>query len=327
MKRREFITLLGGAVVSWPLKARAQQTAMPVVGFLHSAPSSYIAQFAPAVRQGLHEAGYDEGRNVAIEYRSAEGQYDRLPGLVAELVDRKVAVILAAGGSDPAKAAKAATSTIPIVFVSAADPVKAGLVASFNRPGGNVTGVSLIGSALEAKRLELVSQFVPGAVSIGVLINPMYPDADRQLHELQDAAGVIKRQLHIVRASTEGDIGPAFASVAQQGAGALLVTQDPLFNGRRELLVALAAWHRLPVIYSQREFVEIGGLVSYGTHFADGYRQAGIYAGKILKGTRPTDLPVTQPTRFELVINLKAAKALGLDVPDKLLALADEVIE
>jgi putative ABC transport system substrate-binding protein len=300
---------------------------MPVVGFLHSASSSYSTQFAPAVRQGLNEAGYIEGRNVMIEYRSAEGQYDRLPGLAADLVERNVAVILAAGGSDPAKAAKEATATIPIVFVSAADPVKAGLVASLNRPGRNITGVSLIGSALEAKRLELLSELVAGTASIGVLVNPSYPDADRQLRELQEAADVIKRQIDIVRASTESEIETAFASVARLGAGALLVTQDALFNGRRELLVALAARHKLPAIYNQREYVAIGGLVSYGTHFADAYRQGGVYVGKILKGAKPADLPVMQPTRFELAINLKTAKALGLDLPDKLLALADEVIE
>jgi putative tryptophan/tyrosine transport system substrate-binding protein len=326
MRRREFIAGLGSAA-AWPLAALGQQTAMPVVGYLTSRSLESDVSMLAAFRRGLNEAGYVEGQNVAIEHRSAEGQYDGLPSIVADLVKRKVAVILAAGGSDPAKVAKAATATIPIVFVSAADPVKAGLVASLNRPGGNVTGVSLIGSALEAKRLELLSQFVPEAASIGVLVNPMYPDSDLQLRELQGAASVIKRQIHIVRASTEPDIDKAFATVAQQGVAALLVTQDPFLISQREQFVALGARYKLPSIYSQREYVEIGGLVSYGTDFADGYRQAGIYVGKILKGASPVDLPVMQPTKFELVINLKTAKALGLTIPEPLLATADEVME
>ena len=318
---------LGGAAAAWPLAARAQQPAMPVVGFLSSASPATWASFVAGFRKGLNEAGFIDGQNVTIEYRWAEGQYDRLPGLAADLVNRKVAVILAAGGSDPAKAAKAATATIPIIFVSAADPVRAGIVTSFNRPGGNVTGVSLLGSALEAKRLGLLNEITPGAASIGVLVNPNYPDADLQLRELQEAAGVIKRQIIIVRASTEAEIDAAFATVAQQGAAALLVTQDPFLNSRREQLVALAARHKLAAIYSVREVTEIGGLVSYGTHFADGFRQAGIYAGKILKGASPADLPVMQPTKFEFVINLKTAKTLGLTIPPHLQQLADEVIE
>ncbi|MFI5014459.1 MAG: ABC transporter substrate-binding protein [Hyphomicrobiales bacterium] len=327
MRRREVIRLIGGATAAWPLRLNAQQPAMPVVGFLHSLSSSYIEHFAHAFRQGLNETGYSEGRNVAIEYRTTDGQPDRLPGLVAELIDRKVAVILAAGGSDPAKVAKAATTTIPIVFVSAADPIKAGLVASLGRPGGNVTGVSLLGSSLEAKRLELLHQLVPAAPSIGVLVNPKYPDADLQLRELQQAASVMKLQIHIVRASTDSDLETAFASVVQLGAGAVLIVQDVLFNSRRERLVALAASHKLPAIYNQREFAEVGGLASYGTDFANGYRQSGIYVGKILEGAKPADLPVVQPTKFELVINLKTAKVLGLDIPPMLLARADEVIE
>jgi putative ABC transport system substrate-binding protein len=244
--------------------------------------------------------------------------------LAADLVNRKVAVILAAGGSDPAKAA---TATIPIIFVSAGDPVKAGIVTSFNRPGGNITGVSLLGAAFEAKRLVLLNEITPGTASIGVLVNPNYPDADLRLRELQEAAGVIKRQINIVRASTEAEIDAAFAAAAQQGAVALLVTQDPFLNSRREQVVALAARHKLPAIFSVREITEIGGLVRYGTHFADGFRQAGIYAGKILKGASPADLPVMQPTKFEFVINLKTAKTLGLTVPASLILLADEVIE
>ena len=286
-----------------------------------------MRNYVAAVRRGLSETGYVEGRNVTIEYRWAEGHYDRLPGLAADLVNRKVAVILAAGGSDPAKAAKAATATIPIVFVSAGDPVKAGIVTSFNRPGGNVTGVSLLGSALEAKRLGLLHEITPGAASIGVLVNPKYPDAELQLRELQEAAGVIKRQIIIVRASTESEIDTAVASVAQQGAGALFVASDLLFASRRERMVTLMARHKLPASYNQREFAEIGGLVSYGTDFADGYRQAGIYVGKILKGASPADLPVMQPTKFELVINLKTAKALGITLPSGILSIADEVIE
>jgi putative ABC transport system substrate-binding protein len=281
---------------------------MPVIGFLHSGSSEYMGGFGPAVRQGLNVTGYNEGQNVVIEYRAAEGQYDRLPGLVADLVKRKVAVILAAGGSDPAKAAKAATATIPIVFISAADPVKVGIVTSLSRPGGNVTGVSLLGSALEAKRLGLLHQLVPGAASVGVLINPKYPGSDLQLREVQDAASAIKRQINIAHASTEAEIDAAISTLAREGSAALLVAQDPFFGSRREQLVALAARYKLPAIYYQNEYAKAGGLVSYGTDFADGYRQAGIYVGRILKGEKPADLPVVQPTKFELVINLKTAK-------------------
>jgi putative ABC transport system substrate-binding protein len=289
---------------------------------------SYIARFAtPAVRQGLSETGYIEGQNVTVEYRLADGQYDRLPGLAADLVDRKVAVILAAGGSDPAKLAKAATTTIPIVFISAADPVKAGVVTNFSRPEANVTGVSLIGSALEAKRVELLEQLVPGVPLIGVLVNPKYPDAELQIREVQEAAGATKRQIDIVLASTESEIDTAFATLVQRGVGALVIVQDVFFNSRRELLVTLAARYKLPAIYNQREYAEIGGLISYGTQFADGYRQAGVYVGKILNGANPSDLPIMQPTKFEMMINIKTAKTLGLEIPPQLLARADEVIE
>ena len=282
---------------------------------------------SPAVRQGLSETGYVEGQNVAVEYRLAEGQYDRLPSLVTDLVNRNVSVILAVGGSEPVRLAKAATNKIPIVFVSAADPVRAGVVTSFSHPEGNVTGVSLIGSALEAKRLELMQQLVAGASLTGVLVNQRYPDADLQVREAQEAANAMKRRIEIVRASTESELELAFAALAQRGTDALLVTQDVFFNSRRELLVTLAARYKLPAIYNQREFAEVGGLMSYGTHFADGYRQAGVYVGKILKGASPRDLPILQPTKFEFVINLTTAKTLGLEVPPTLLVRADEVIE
>jgi putative ABC transport system substrate-binding protein len=327
MHRRDFLGVLGGAAVAWPVVARAQKPAMPIVGVLSSLTSSVISIRAVAFRQGLKETGYVEGQNLLIEYRMAEGQYDRLPKLAAELVLRGVNVIFAAGGSDPAKAAMAATSTIPIVFLSAADPVSAGIVESLNRPGGNVTGVSLLGSVLEAKRLGLLREIIPAAASISVLVNPQFPDVDLQLRELQKAAGVIKQSINIERASTEAEIDRAFATIAQKGGDALLVAQDAFFNSRREQIVALEARYKLPVIYDQRESAEIGGLISYGTDFSNQYRQAGIYVGKILKGAKPADLPVLQPTKFELVINLKTAKALGLTVPPALLTSADQVIE
>ena len=324
--RRQFISAIGGATVAWPLAARAQP-AMPVIGFLSSLSSSYITSRMPPFRQGLNELGYVEGQNVAIEYRLAEGQYDRLPGLAADLIDRKVAVIVAAGGTDPAKAAKAATATIPIVFVSAADPVKAGIVTSLNQPDGNVTGVSVLGSVVEAKRVGLLNEIVPGAAPIGVLLNPTYPDADVELKQAQDAARAINRQLIIVRATTDTEIDAAFATFARQGAGALLVTADVLFASRREQLVSLAARFKLPAIYSQREFAETGGLISYAPDYAAGYRQAGNYIGQVLKGAKPTELPIMQSTKFELIVNLKTAKAFGIVLPPTLLATADDVIE
>jgi putative ABC transport system substrate-binding protein len=327
MRRRDFIKVIAGSAAALPLAARAQQMAMPVIGYLQSASTSYFAQFSDAVRQGLNEIGYVEGQNVAIERRSAEGHYDRLAALAAGLVDRQVAVILATGGSDPAKAAKAATSNIPIVFVSAADPVRTGLVASLNRPGGNVTGVSLLASALDAKKLGLLRELAPKASTIGVLINPDYPSANSQREEAQQAAGRLGLRLLMLSARADGEIDLAFASAAKQGADALLVATDPFLLSRRERLVALAARYAVPAIYAQREVVTAGGLISYGPHFWDGYRQAGAYVGRVLKGEKPADLPVLQPTKFELVINLKTAKALGLEVPDRLLALADEVIE
>ena len=327
MRRREFISLLGGAMASWPLATRAQQPGLPVIGFVHGASPGYFAQMAPGFSQGLKEAGYIAGQNLAIEYRWADGHNDRLPVLAAELVARRVAIIVAAGGTRPALAAKAATSTIPIVFVSAADPIRTGLVASLNRPGGNVTGVSLIGSALEAKKLGLLHEVAPRVSTIAALIDPDYPDAKSQLDDVQAAAGRIGVQLVTLSANREGAIDAAFVTLVQRGADALIVGEDVLFAALKEQIVALAARHAIPAIYFQKEFVTAGGLISYGPHFADGYRQAGVYVGRILKGEKPGDLPVVQPTKFEMVINLKTAKALGLEVPPTLLVLADEVIE
>ena len=325
MKRREFITLFGGIAAAWPLAARAQQPAMPVVGFLNGGTPDGYAVYVTGFLQGLNESGYVEGKNVTVDYQWARGQYDRLQVMAADLVRRKVAVI--AANTPAAPVAKAATTEIPIVFVSTGDPVMLGLVTSFNRPGGNVTGVGLLGSELETKRLELLHQLVPGTTPIGVLVNPTNPAADLQLRELQGAAGAIKRQIDIVRASTAFDIETAFEIAAQKGAGALLVVQDPFYNSRREQLVALAAHHKQPVFYPLREFAEIGGLVSYGHNLIDEYRQMGVYAGRILKGEKPADLPVVQPTKFEFVINLKTIKTLGLTMPPQLLATVDAVIE
>jgi len=262
-----------------------------------------------------------------IEYHSVEGQSSRLPGVVTDLIDRKVAVIVAVGGTDPAKTAKAATTTIPIVFISAADPLGAGIVTRLNRPEGNITGISILGTSLEAKRLGLLHDIVPGTSVIGVLVNPGFSDADFELREVEEAASLVKRQIHVVRASTESEFDDAFASLARQGAGGLLIASAPFFASHRNQLVALAAHYRMPPMYHQREFAEVGGLVSYAPDFADGYRQGGIYAGKILKGDRPAELPVMQASKFELVINLKTARTLGLTIPAGVLSIADDVIE
>jgi putative tryptophan/tyrosine transport system substrate-binding protein len=283
---------------------------------------------APAFGQGLKEAGYVEGQNLIINYRWAEGDYDRLPTLAKDLVDRQVAVIFAAGGTDPAKAAKAATTTIPIVFVSAADPVQTGLVASLNRPVGNVTGVSLLASQLNAKKLELLSQLVPRGSAVGALVNPDYPQARKESEDFQSAAKTLGVKSIVLSAGTAAEIDTVFSDLPQkQQIGALVIGTDPFYGARRDQLVALAARYSVPVIYFQKEFVTAGGLLSYGPSFPDGYRQGGVYVGRILRGEKPADLPIMQPTKFELVINVKTAKALGLTVPPTVLALADEVIE
>jgi putative ABC transport system substrate-binding protein len=327
VKRREFIRLLGGAAAMWPLAARAQRRPMPVVGFLNVASPGALRQQIAAFREGLKESGYVEGQNVAVEYRWAEGQYERLPELAADLVRQQVSVIVVGGGAQAELAVKAATTTIPIVFSAGGDPVRSGLVASLNQPSGNITGVYHFATGLEAKRLGLLHEMLPKATPIAVLINPNFADAENQLRDVQEAAARLGVQLVVVRANAESDFNAAFSTVVQQRSGALLVGASPFFNNRREQLVVLAARHALPTIYEWRDFAAAGGLMSYGTSLADAYRQVGVYAGQILKGAKPVDLPVVQSTRFELVINLNTAKALGIEVPPTLLARADEVIE
>ncbi len=325
MKRRDFISLLGGAAAAWPLTARAQQPAMPVMGFLRSGTLTDVLYRVTAFRQGLKEAGLVEGQNVAIESRSDEGQTDRLPLLVADLLRRQVALIV--GNTRAALAAKAATTTVPIVFVIGLDPVRVGLVANLNRPGGNVTGVSFISAELGAKQLGLLRELRPGAARIAVLADPKFPGTERIVSEVRAAASVIGQQIEVFYVSSGREIETAFTTLVLRGAGALLVGGGSFIVGQRERIAALAARHRIPAIYVQRDFVEAGGLMSYAPSIPDTYRQAGIYAGRILKGEKPGDLPVMLPTKFEFVINLKTAKALGLEIPDRLLALADEVIE
>ncbi len=325
MRRRELIILLGGAAISWPLASRAQQKAMPVIGYLNSGSPSPTDPLLAAFRQGLGEIGYVEGQNVAIEYRWAKGQYNRFPALVDDLVGRKVDVILAGGIA--AFAAKSATSTIPIVFPALSDPVASGLVASLARPGGNLTGFSPFQFELMPKRLELLTELVPQARVIALLMNPNDPRAEGLIRDMQEVARTKGVQLQILKAATESEIDSAFPTLVRLHAGALLVFPDPFFGTRREQLSALTSRHAVPAIYGWREFTAAGGLISYGASIAALYRQAGIYAGRILKGEKPADLPVQQPTKFELVINLKTAKALGLTVPQSMLMRADEVIE
>jgi putative tryptophan/tyrosine transport system substrate-binding protein len=328
MQRRKFIILLGGAAAGWSLAARAQQSPMPVIGFLSGRSPYESAGVADAFRQGLGETGYVESRNVIIEYRWAEGRYDRLPALAVELVSRQVAAIAAVGGPISGKAAKAATATIPIVFSSGADPVQEGLVASVNKPGGNATGVSPLLPAMEGKRFGLLRDIIPDAALLAVLLNPASPDNfSRQMNDVQDAARAVGQQLLLLRASTEEEIEAAFATADERRANGLLVAADPFMLSRRERLVALAARYAIPAIYEVREYATAGGLMSYGISLADIYRQAGAYVGRILKGEKPGDLPVLQPTKFDLVINLKTARALGLNISGNLLTLADEVIE
>ncbi len=327
MRRREFMALVGGAAAAWPLAARAQQAAAPVIGYLSARSPDDTAHLVAAFRKGLGEHGFVEGRNVTIEYRWALGQHDRLPAMAAELARRPVTVLSSSGGESAALAAKAATSTIPIVFLIGGDPVKQGFVTSFNRPDGNATGITLLTNTLEPKRLGLLRELMPQASALGVLVNPNFPPVQGQLSDVQTAARAIDLQVQVLRASTDSEIDAAFETVARQRIPALAIAADPFFDTRRDKLVALAARHAVPTMYHFREFVAAGGLVSYGVDPAEAYRQVGVYTGRVLRGAKPAELPVMQAIKFEFVINLKTAKALGLEVPPGLSARADEVIE
>jgi len=326
MRRRDFITLLGSAATTWPLPASAQGS-IPVVGFLHSASRGPNEPLLAAFVKGLAELGLVEGRNFRMEYRWADGDFDRLSALAADLVQRRVDVLVAAGGNVSVLSARAATSTIPVVFTGVDDPVRLGVVTSFNHPGGNLTGVSLFNAVLSVKRLELLREIVPAATAIALLINPRNPTSDKQVEDLQSAAPRNIQLTQVLKATNANEITAAFSAMREQHASALIVGADPLFLNLRDQLIVLAARDRLPVIYTQREFATTGGLISYGVSFPENYRQAALYVGRIIKGEKPGDLPVVQPTRFELVINLKTAKALGFEIPPTLLARADEVIE
>jgi len=326
MRRREFIIILGGAAASWPLSARAQQPAMPVVGFMMAGSRAALRDEITAFEAGLREMGFAEGQNLALEYRFAEGQFERFPAFASDLVQRRVSAI-AASSPQAALAAKRATATIPVVFSIGADPVETGIVSSLSHPGGNVTGVYQFTAGLESKRLGLLHEMVPKAQVIGVLLHPNYAAAESQLRDVQDSAAHLGLRLIIVRANTESDFDMAFSTVASQRAGAMLVCASPFFNARRQQLVVLASSHALPAIFEWRDFAVAGGLMSYGTSLNNAYRQAGVYAGRILKGEKPADLPVVQSTKFEFVINLSTAKALHIDVPPTLSARADEIIE
>jgi putative tryptophan/tyrosine transport system substrate-binding protein len=327
VKRREFITLLGGAAAGWPLAARAQHPALPVIGLLSPRSPTVDAALISVIRQGLNDAGFVEGRNVALDYRWADGQYDRLTALATDLVQRKAAVIIAMGGEISAVAAKKVTATVPIVFLVGSDPVRSGLVASLNRPGGNITGASSFIFDLEPKRLGLMRELRPDAATIAVLVNPNSPTAEIQINDIRSTARNLGQQVDILNASTIREIDAAFAKLARMRVDALLVAADPVFFNRSSQIVVLATRHAIPALYSRREFVAVGGLMSYGSTTEESYRMAGVYAGRILKGEKPGDLPVQQPTKFELVINLSTARALDIDVPATLLARADEVIE
>jgi putative ABC transport system substrate-binding protein len=326
MRRREFITLVGGAA-AWPLAAHAQQAVLPVVGFLNSASPLPWENYVAGFRAGLKEAGFVDGQNVTIEFRWAEGHYDRLPEMAADLVHRKVAVLVATGGTPSITAAKAATTTIPIVFTTGSDPARAGFVSSLSQPGGNMTGVNLFITAMESKRLGLLRALIPGVQLIAVFLNPNTQNYARQKRDVEEAAHAVDQQIHLLSASNESEIDAAFETATQLRAGAMLVGGDPFLNSQRDKIVAMAARHAIPAMYEQREHALAGGLMSYGTNLTEGYRQAGVYTGRILKGEKPGDLPVVQSTKFEFVINLKTAKALGIEVPPNLSAEANEIIE
>jgi putative ABC transport system substrate-binding protein len=327
MQRRDFITLLGGAAAAWPLTARAQRPVMPVVGFMHTLSFENVPNYVAAFRQGLKEAGFVEGQNVAVEYRWAEGQYAKLPELAADLVRRKVAVIAATGGDPSPQVAEAATSIIPIVFAANGDPVKQGLVASLNQPGGNATGVTIFGPAAVTKRLQLLHELIPQAATVAFLMNPDNPNGALETGVAQAAATSLGLQMLVLSASNESELDATFTAMARQRAGALLIASDVFFFWRREQIFALAAGQKMPAIYYLREFAQAGGLMSYGNRVTDVYRQVGIYVARVLKGEKPADLPVIQATEFEFVINLKTAKKLGLAIPAGLISFADEVIE
>jgi putative ABC transport system substrate-binding protein len=327
VRRREFITLLGGAAVAWPLAARSQQLSIPVIEYLSTRSLEDTTHLLAAFRTGLAQSGYVEGQNVTIEYRWALGQYDRLPGMAAELVRRPVTILATTGGEPAAFAATAATSTIPIVYLIGGDPVKEGLAASFNRPGGNATGVTLLTNFLEPKRFSVLRDLMPGASLIGVLLNPKFPAAEPALRDVEAAAKTLDVRIQPFRASNDDEIGAAFEAIARARLGALAITSDPFFDTRRQKLVALAANYAIPTIYQFREYAQAGGLISYGVDNANAYRQTGVYTGLVLKGAKPADLPIMQETKFLCVINMKTARALGIKISDNLLSLADEVIE
>jgi len=328
VRRRDFIALVGGAAAGWPLSTRAQQPPrLPLIGFMSGRSPEDSVYLVAGFREGLRESGFIEGQNVTIEFRWARGQYDLLPALATELLNRRVALLVAVGGDPSAQAAKRATSEVPIVFGMAADPVAAGLVESFGRPGGNATGFTLVSAEMEPKRLGLLHELLPHVPLIGALVNPQYPPAARQVQELEAAARKVGKRLLVARASNDSELSSAFGALLEQRVGALLVATDPYFDTRRDLIIAWARQHRLPAMYQFREFAVAGGLISYGPDIAEMYRHGGIYAGRILKGTKPADLPVLQPTKFQFVINAKTAKALGLDISPMLLTGASEVLE